>query len=96
MVNKLHRNFAQSKCTVPLKGNLPPLVSLVTRRVSFLARRVSFLSRITGEFSMAYITRNKPDLCSDCCSVQVVRCQIVNASTVPSIHIEQTSNVRGD
>ena len=75
--------------TVPLKGDLPPLVS-------FLARRVSFLARITDAFSMAYITRNKPDLCSDCCSVQVVRCQIVNASTVPSIHIEQTSNVRGD
>ena len=74
---------------VPLKGNLPPLLSLVTRRVSFL-------SRITDAFSMAYIMRKKPDLCSDCCSVQVVRCQIVNASTVPSIHIEQTSNVRGD
>ena len=31
--------------TVPLKGNLPPLVSLLARRVSFLSRRVSFLSR---------------------------------------------------
>ena len=47
--------------TVPLKGKLPPLVS-------FLARRVSFLSRITDAFSMAYITRKKPDMCNGCCS----------------------------
>ena len=74
--------------TVPLKGKLPPLVSFLARRVSFLARRVSFLarrfsflarrvsflSRITDAFSMAYITRKKPDLCNGCCSA--VRWQI--------------------
>ena len=67
--------------TVPLKGKLPPLVSFLARRVSFLARRVSFLarrvsflSRITDAFSMAYITRKKPDMCNGCCSA--VRWQI--------------------
>ena len=55
--------------TVPLKSKLPPLVSFLARRASFLARRfsflarrVSFLSRITDAFSMAYITRKKPDV----------------------------------
>ena len=67
--------------TVPLKGKLPPLVSFLARRVSFLARRVSFLarrvsflSRITDAFSMAYITRKKPEVCNGCCSA--VRWQI--------------------
>ena len=56
--------------TVPLKGKLPPLVSFLARlvsflarRFSFLARRISFLLRITDAFSMAYITRKKPDMC---------------------------------
>ena len=67
--------------TVPLKSKLPPLVSFLARRASFLARRflflarrVSFLSRITDAFSMAYITRKKPDMCNGCCSA--VRWQI--------------------
>ena len=75
------RRVMLQKHTVPLKGKLPPLVSFLARRVSFLARRfsflarrVSFLSRITDAFSMAYITRKKPDMCNGCCSA--VRWQI--------------------
>ena len=54
--------------TVPIKSKLPPLVSFLSRHFSFLSRCFLFLTRITEAFSMAYITREKPVMCNDCCS----------------------------
>ena len=73
--------------SVPLKSELPPLVSFLAIRVSFLVIRVSFLSRrfsflvscvsflsrITEPFSMEYISGKKPVTRNDC---SAVRCQI--------------------